>query len=178
MPNTVVSQDNAARVNDNANLIWGAAERLRGKIKPADYGKIILPFTVLRRMDCLLEPQLDKILFSKTGMVFYGTSEYSLSALLADPENIADNLKAYINGLSQNMREVFIEHFDFFNWINRLDKQDLLYALVKFLPTKTCTPKPYPRWKWAICSKTSSASSTRPATPPPATTSPRAKSSA
>ena len=46
MPNTVVSQDNAARVNDNANLIWGAAERLRGKIKPADYGKIILPFTL------------------------------------------------------------------------------------------------------------------------------------
>ena len=141
MPNTVVSQDNAARVNDNANLIWGAAERLRGKIKPADYGKIILPFTVLRRMDCLLEPQLDKILFSKTGMVFYGTSEYSLSALLADPENIADNLKAYINGLSQNMREVFIEHFDFFNWINRLDKQDLLYALVKFFADKDLHPE-------------------------------------
>ena len=159
MPKTVVSQDNAARVNDNANLIWGAAERLRGKIKPADYGKIILPFTVLRRMDCLLEPQLDKIkalasslasatdeardkiLFSKTGMAFYGTSEYSLGALLADPENIADNLKAYINGLSKNMREVFIEHFDFFNWINRLDKQDLLYAMVKFFADKDLHPE-------------------------------------
>ncbi|WP_041064222.1 type I restriction-modification system subunit M N-terminal domain-containing protein [Thiolapillus brandeum] len=54
MTQTFISQDKATRVQDNANLIWGAAERMRGKITPADYGKVILPFTVLRRMDCLL----------------------------------------------------------------------------------------------------------------------------
>ena len=57
----LVSTDRAARLQDNANLIWGAAERMRGKITPADYGKVILPFTVLRRMDCLLEPHLQTI---------------------------------------------------------------------------------------------------------------------
>lgn len=159
MTQAVVSHDNAARVQDNANLIWGAAERMRGKITPADYGKVILPFTVLRRMDCLLEPHIptikaqaaglanatddarDKILFRKTKMSFYGLSDYTLSALLADPENVADNLKAYINGLSKNMRDVFIEHFGFFNWIDRLDKQNLLYSLVKFFADKDLSPQ-------------------------------------
>ena len=159
MKKAIVSQDKAARVQDNANLIWGAAEKMRGKITPADYGKVILPFTVLRRMDCLLEPLIptikslsssltsatdearDKILSRKTGMSFYGLSDYTMSALLADPENIADNLKAYINGLSKNMRDVFIEHFGFFSWVDRLDKQNLLYALVKFFAEKDLSPK-------------------------------------
>ena len=159
MTQAVVSRDNAARVQDNANLIWGAAEKMRGKITPADYGKVILPFTVLCRMDCLLAPHIqtikaeaarlanateearDQILFRKTKMGFYGTSDYTLEALLADPENIADNLKAYINALSKNMREVFIEHFGFFGWIDRLDKQNLLYALVKFFAEKDLSPK-------------------------------------
>lgn len=57
----LVSHDRAARLQDNANIIWGAAERMRGKITPADYGKVILPFTVLRRMDCLLEPHIKTI---------------------------------------------------------------------------------------------------------------------
>ncbi|WP_321529013.1 class I SAM-dependent DNA methyltransferase [Sedimenticola selenatireducens] len=159
MTQAVISHDKAARVQDNANLIWGAAEKMRGKITPADYGKVILPFTVLRRMDCLLEPLAkaikaevaklgkateearDKILYRKTRMSFYGTSDYTMEALLADPENIADNLKAYINALSKNMRDVFIEHFGFFNWIDRLDKQNLLYALVKFFADKDLSPK-------------------------------------
>ncbi|MCG7952681.1 MAG: type I restriction-modification system subunit M [Candidatus Thiodiazotropha endolucinida] len=159
MTQAVISQDKAARVQDNANLIWGAAEKMRGKITPADYGKVILPFTVLRRMDCMLEPLAksikaeveklgkateearDKILYRKTRMSFYGTSDYTMESLLADPENIADNLKAYINALSKNMRDVFIEHFGFFNWIDRLDKQNLLYALVKFFADKDLSPK-------------------------------------
>jgi len=154
----LVSQDRAARLQDNANLIWGAAERMRGKITPADYGKVILPFTVLRRMDCLLEPHIKtiqalaaslekatdearaQIIGRKIGLAFYGLSDFTLSALLADPENVADNLKAYINGLSRNMREVFIEHFGFFNWIDRLERQNLLYAMVKFFADKDLHP--------------------------------------
>ncbi len=159
MTQAIISQDKAARVQDNANLIWGAAEKMRGKITPADYGKVILPFTVLRRMDCMLEPLAksiktevaklgkateearDKILYRKTRMSFYGTSDFTMEVLLADPENISDNLKAYINALSKNMRDVFIEHFGFFNWIDRLDKQNLLYALVKFFADKDLSPE-------------------------------------
>lgn len=151
---TTINRDNAARVQDSANLIWGAAEKMRGKITPADYGKVILPFTVLRRMDCLLEPHRDaikamasslssatedardQIISRKFKLNFYGVSGYSMSALLEDPENISDNLKSYINGLSKNMREVFIEHFGFFNWIDRLDRQNLLYAMVQFFAAK------------------------------------------
>lgn len=154
----IVASDKAARVNDNANLIWNAADLMRGKITPADYGKIILPFTVLRRMDCLLEPHIetvkaqaaslkgatdearDLILFRKTGMSFYGISSFTLSALLSDPENIAANLKAYINGLSKNMRDVFIEHFSLFGWIDRLDRQNILYALVKLFAERDLSP--------------------------------------
>lgn len=154
MVQAVVGADRAARLQDNSNLIWGAAERMRGKITPADYGKIILPFTVLRRMDCLLAPVAkaiktevaklgnateearDQILYRKTRMSFYGLSDFTMESLLADPENIADNLKAYVNGLSKNMRDVFIEHFGFFNWIDRLDRQNLLYAMVKFFADK------------------------------------------
>ncbi len=155
----IISQDQAARLQDHANLIWGAAERMRGKITPADYGKIILPFTVLRRMDCLLEPHIKtiqalaaglekateearaQIIRRKTRLAFYGLSNFTLSALMADPENVAANLKTYINGLSKNMRDVFIEHFGFFNWIDRLERQNLLYAMVKFFADKDLHPE-------------------------------------
>ena len=123
----IISQDQAARLQDHANLIWGAAERMRGKITPADYGKIILPFTVLQRMDCLLEPHIKtiqalaaglekateearaQIIRRKTRLAFYRLSNFILSALMADPENVAANLKTYINGMSKNMRDVFIK---------------------------------------------------------------------
>lgn len=103
---SVVTYDRAARLQDNANLIWGAAERMRGKITPADYGKVILPFTVLRRMDCLLAPHIKtiqalaaglssatdearaQIIRLKTGLAFYGLSDFTLAALLADPEEV------------------------------------------------------------------------------------------
>jgi type I restriction enzyme M protein len=108
----LVSHDRAARLQDKANLIWGTAERMRGKITPADYGKVILPFTVLRRMDCLLEPHIKSVQTMATSLkkapdearaqiisrkirdAFYGLSDFTLAALLADPDNVADNLKS------------------------------------------------------------------------------------
>src|SRR5690625_314630 len=96
-----ILKDNAARsrIRDHAHLIWGAAERMRGKVTPADYGKVILPFTVLRRMDCLLAPRLDEIkqladslknatdeardqiVSHALGLPFYGLSPYTLDKL-------------------------------------------------------------------------------------------------
>jgi type I restriction enzyme M protein len=155
---TTINRDNASRVQDSATMIWAAADKLRGKVTPADYGKVVLPFTVLRRMDCLIEPHLaevkalaatltnatesarDKIISRKLKLDFYATSGYSMNTLLQDPENIAENLKSYINSMSSNMRDVFIEHFGFFNWIDRLDRQNLLYAMVQFFAEKDLSP--------------------------------------
>ncbi|MFH0756363.1 MAG: class I SAM-dependent DNA methyltransferase [Bacteroidota bacterium] len=133
---------------EKANFIWSIAELLRGDYKQSDYGKVVLPFTVLRRLDCVLEPtkekvleklavvqnmnleNIDPILNQVSGYKFHNRSKYNFNKLIADPENIAANLRHYINGFSESARETF-EHFDFEVQIERLDKSDLLYLVVK-----------------------------------------------
>jgi type I restriction enzyme M protein len=133
---------------EKANFIWSIAELLRGDYKQSDYGKVVLPFTVLRRLDCVLEPtkekvldklavvekmnleNIDPILNQVSGYKFHNRSKYDFNKLIADPENIAANLRHYINGFSESARETF-EHFDFEIQIERLDKADLLYLVVK-----------------------------------------------
>lgn len=132
-----------------AGLIWDIAERLRGDYKRSDYGKVILPFTVLRRLDCVLEPTkaavlaavpeavtrgdraADYLLNRKSGYTFHNRSRYTWPLLLADPNAIAANLTHYINGFSANIREIF-EYFSFADQIIRLDKAgaDLLFQIV------------------------------------------------
>ena len=132
-----------------AGLIWDIAERLRGDYKRSDYGKVILPFTVLRRLDCVLEPTkaavlaavpeaiqrgdraADYILNRTSGYTFHNRSRYTWPLLLADPNAIAANLTHYVNGFSANIREIF-EYFSFAEQIIRLDKagSDLLYQIV------------------------------------------------
>ena len=132
-----------------AGLIWDIAERLRGDYRRSDYGKVILPFTVLRRLDCVLEPTkaavlaavpeaiqrgdraADYILNRTSRYTFHNRSRYTWPLLLADPKAIAANLTHYINGFSTNIREIF-EQFSFADQIIRLDKagSDLLYQIV------------------------------------------------
>ena len=132
-----------------AGLIWDIAERLRGDYKRSDYGKVILPFTVLRRLDCVLEltkaavleavpdavargdRAADYILNRTSGYTFHNRSRYTWPLLLADPNAIAANLTHYVNGFSANIREIF-EYFSFAEQIIRLDKagSDLLYQIV------------------------------------------------
>lgn len=135
--------------NDKVQFIWSLAEILRGDYKRADYGKVILPMTVLRRLDCVLAPTKDKVLKKyeqlKKGKLknldpilnkesgqktFHNRSKLDFDKLTADPNKIADNLKAYINGFSTKAREI-IEKFDFDKQIEKLDEADLLYLVIK-----------------------------------------------
>lgn len=136
---------------DKANLIWEVADLLRGDYKQSDYGKVILPMTVLRRLDCVLAPnkqkvldQLpkvekfsdaakDKVLNKVAGANFHNRSRFDFAKLVADPNhNIAANLRNHINGYSSSAREI-IEYFNFDDQIERMDdpKADILFQVVK-----------------------------------------------
>ncbi|MCH7826457.1 MAG: SAM-dependent DNA methyltransferase [Bacteroidetes bacterium] len=134
---------------EKANLIWKVADLLRGDYKQSDYGKVILPLTVLSRLDSVLAPTKQKVLdyFPKVknlsevprditlnkiaGHNFHNHSKYDFVKLKADPENIAANLRHYINGFSVSAREI-IEYFNFDDQIKKLDKPntDLLFLIV------------------------------------------------
>ena len=132
---------------EKANFIWSVADLIRDDFKRGKYQDVILPLTVLRRIDCVLEPtktkvleahskykdklkDVDPILRKASGYAFYNTSKFSFERLLDDPNNIAKNLNAYINGFSENMRDV-IDHFDFRNTISKLDSSNLLYLVLQ-----------------------------------------------
>src|SRR5687768_9213599 len=132
----------------NVNLssfIWSVADLLRGDYKQSEYGKVILPFTVLRRLDCVLEPtkqkvldqaakyggraeNLDPILRSASGEQFFNTSKYDFGKLLAAPDDLADNLRHYIASFSVGARDV-LDKFGFDTQIARLDRSNLLYLV-------------------------------------------------
>ncbi|MDQ7010345.1 MAG: class I SAM-dependent DNA methyltransferase, partial [Mariprofundaceae bacterium] len=128
-----------------ANTIWSVADTLRGDFKQSEFGRIILPFAVLRRLECVLEPtrdevvaqyeairgdnlDLDLILPGVAGATFYNTSRFSLATL--GSTSTRQNLEAYISGFSSNARQVFDE-FGFEGWIAKLDAANLLYEVVK-----------------------------------------------
>src|SRR5579883_1370538 len=130
-----------------SNFIWGTADLIRDTFTRGKYQDVILPFTVLRRIDCVLDETREKVreanarfgstltdptpqLRKAAGHSFYNTSLYSFSRLLEDYPNLASNLRAYISGFSQNMREV-IEKFDFENTIKRLDEEGLLFQVME-----------------------------------------------
>jgi Type I restriction-modification system methyltransferase subunit len=138
---------------EKANLIWSIADLLRGRYKQADYGKVILPFTVLRRLDFVLEPTKKNVLaaydkhkdkkpeilepilnnvaeFNGKKLKFHNRSKFDFYELSKDPNNIALNLRNYINGFSIGAREI-IEYFSFEDQIRKLDEYDLLYLVVK-----------------------------------------------
>lgn len=133
---------------EKANFIWSIADLLRGHYKQADYGKVILPFTVLRRIDTLLQPTrkdviaayqkhkdkkpevLEPILNNAARAKFHNRSKFDFAELAKDHNNIANNLRHYINGFSLSVREI-IEYFSFEDQIRKLDEYDLLYMIVK-----------------------------------------------
>ncbi|QKC84693.1 SAM-dependent DNA methyltransferase [Mesorhizobium sp. NZP2077] len=128
-------------------FIWSVADLLRGDYKQADYGKVILPFTVLRRLDCVLEPTKDAVLaehaaktaqgmnpepflLRKARQTFYNTSKLDMRKLMGDQDNIAQNLFAYIQAFSPDVRDVF-ERFEFAVQVDRLAKTGLLYQVTE-----------------------------------------------
>jgi type I restriction enzyme M protein len=127
--------------SDKVNFIWSVADLIRDTFKRSKYQDVILPFTVLRRIDCVLQPTKSRVLEVNqqlkgrlenlapqlrraSGFAFYNTSPYDFERLLNDAPHLADNLRAYINDFSENMREV-LEKFDFANTIAKLDEAGL-----------------------------------------------------
>ena len=135
------------RINNHAGFIWSVADLLRGDYKQSEYGKVILPLTVLRRMDCVLEPtkqavltraaklkaqaieNIEPVLCAEAKQPFYNTSPLDFHRLLQDAAHIAGNLRGYIAGFSPAARDV-LEKFDFDVQITRLERAELLYLVV------------------------------------------------
>ena len=133
--------------SERVSFIWGIADLIRDSFKRGKYQDVILPFTVLRRIDSVLAPTKPQVLKtlrefgdrlehpegllrSQARYAFYNTSRYDFESLLGDHENLAENLRNYIAGFSDNMREV-IERFDFDNTIKKLDEANLLYQVLE-----------------------------------------------
>jgi len=139
---------NDMSMNEIASLAWGVKEILRDDFKKTDWGKIILPFMVLRRLGSVLEPTKEKVIkeFEKlknenpelvearlnkiTGYQFHNKSKYDLELLQADDKNIQKNMKAYLRGFSENVRDVF-ENFKFDTSVDELSKQKILYQVIE-----------------------------------------------
>src|SRR6266567_3284026 len=127
--------------------LWGVADLIRDTFKRGKYQDVILPLTVLRRLDCVLAPTKAKVLATQakfkgklenldpqlraaSGFAFYNTSRYDFDKLLADAPHLGANLRNYIAGFSPNMREV-LEKFDFDNTISKLDESGLLFQVIE-----------------------------------------------
>ena len=128
-------------------FIWSVADLLRGDYKQSEYGKVILPFTVLRRLDCVLESTKEAVLaekliretaglnpepflLRKSGQLFYNTSPLDLKKLMGDQDHIGENLRAYMQAFSPAVRDIF-ESFEFHTQIDKLAKSGLLYVVTE-----------------------------------------------
>lgn len=137
----------SSNINEKAVLIWAIADKLTGVYKPHEYGEVILPLTVIRRFDCILADTKDAVLekyesvktlpmhdvFLKKaagGLEFYNTSKYTFERLLDDPDNIEANFRDYLNGFSENVRDI-IEKFKFDSHITTMANKGILYIVIK-----------------------------------------------
>src|SRR6267143_6379137 len=130
------------------SFLWGVADLIRDTFRRGKYQDVILPLTVLRRLDCVLAPTKEKVLVKQaelrgrqlvnldpqlrraSGFAFFNTSRYDFEKILADAPHVAANLRNYIAGFSPNMREV-LEKFDFDNTISKLDEAGLLFQVLQ-----------------------------------------------
>lgn len=137
--------------NGKVDFIWSIADLLRGDYKQSEYQKVILPLTVLRRLDCVTQENkeevllkyeeleergisnidnVERILKNVSGHPVYNTSEYTFEKLCGEPDQLAEHLKYYIESFNPNTREI-IEKFEFNHQIDRLDDANLLYKVVQ-----------------------------------------------
>lgn len=135
----------AVNIQEKSNLIWAIADKIREYYKPHEYGKVILPMTVIKRFNDVLEPTKDKVLqayekcktfevkesFLETasGYQFYNTSKYNFKRLLDDSENIEANFREYLNSFSENVQDI-LENFDFDREISKLANSGMLFLII------------------------------------------------
>ena len=153
-----MSNTDTTTPNNLAAFCWSIADLLRGDFKQSQYGRIILPFTLLRRLEGVLEDKKEKVLAEHTriqamnlteeaqekfllkaaGLSFFNTSKMDLSKL--GIEDIKDNLESYIQGFSKDAREIF-EYFNFAEFLGQLNDADLLYKVVQKVRQTDLSPK-------------------------------------
>lgn len=160
---------NSSKHTELANHAWSVADLLRGDYKQSDYGKVILPFTVLRRLECVLESTRDKVvetvarfvsqdidtdrfLRKASGHAFYNKSELTLKKIAADPQNAAKNLQIYVGAFSDNAREV-LDKYEFNQQVKSSTARTCSTRSSASSPTSTCTPTSYPTTTWATSSR-------------------------
>ncbi len=130
-----------------SSFIWNVCDDvLRGLFKPHEYGDVILPFVVLRRLDCVLEPDKDKVyqlftqykdklddptpvILNQIGTTFYNHSKYDLTRLKQDPQNLNFNFKNYLSGYSENVLEI-LDNFQMDKPVEKLNKNNRLFLLI------------------------------------------------
>lgn len=136
----------SANVSAKANLIWAIADKLTGVYKPHEYGEVILPLTVIRRFDSVLAdtkqaviaknkeipdgPLKEKMLCRAAGHPFFNISPFTFETLVNSPDRIEENFRAYLNGFSENVRQI-IEKFEFDKQIKRMAEKEILYIVLK-----------------------------------------------
>lgn len=141
----------STNINAKANLIWEVATKLVGVYKPHEYGKVILPMTVLKRFDDILKPTKQAVLekyeevknfevkemflTEASGYSFYNTSKYDFEKLLSDPDNIESNFKNYLAGFSENVQDI-LSNFKFENEIKTMVDNRLLYVVLEEFNSK------------------------------------------
>lgn len=141
----------STNINAKANLIWEVATKLVGVYKPHEYGKVILPMTVLKRFDDILKPTKQAVLekyeevknfevkemflTEASGYSFYNTSKYDFKKLLSDPDNIESNFKNYLAGFSDNVQDI-LSNFKFENEIKTMVDNRLLYVVLEEFNSK------------------------------------------
>jgi hypothetical protein len=173
-----------------SSFIWSVADLLRGDYKQSEYGKVILPFTVLRRLDCVLEETKSAVraelakrtaakvnpepfLLRKAGQLFYNTSPLDLKKLMGDQDHIGENLRAYLQAFSPAVRGI-LKVSSFTPKLTASRKPACFTSSRKSSPTLIFTPPPSATTRWARCSRSSSANSPSFPMKPPGNISPRA----
>ena len=136
-------------IQKKAALIWGTADILRGLYKPHEYGKVILPMTVIKRLHDTLLPTREAVLETvekvksikveqiknrkltdASGYSFYNTSNFTFDTLLSDAENIEENFRSFINGFSENVQDI-LKNFEFDKEITKMQDNDALYSVIQ-----------------------------------------------
>lgn len=146
-----IHQQTGVNIQEKSSLIWNTADILRGLYKPHEYGEVILPMTVIKRFHDTLLPTRDAVMEAAekyatfavkegflqraAGHIFYNTSKYTFDSLLAAPNHIEENFRAYLNGFSENVQDV-LSNFEFDNHITKLAKNGKLFHVIQEFNTK------------------------------------------
>ena len=148
--------DSPVDITQEANDIWSIARKLRGSYMPDKYGDVVIPMTIIRRLECALEPTKSKVVeaFKKnpstpsqilerlSGVQFYCTSDYTLKELCNDPDLLAENFKQYIKGFSTNVQDICKE-LEVEKHIDKMDKDGCLYSVVQAFSEKDLSPQTF-----------------------------------